>query len=222
MILCGGAPGKRLALPSAKIMIHQGSAGTRGAPRDMEIQLREVLATTGGWPRSSRTTPGARSSRSSSDLDRDYFMTARGGEGLRPHRRDHRPPTRLCPSVAGPGRGRWPGSARGGGWAVTSSAPRRTATAPAGAVRFSALPQLVKRSRVHHVLRALRRGAAEFQGQGGVRRGHEEGGVAGDARLRSAGQSTFDADGLTAGHGGRAPSRLGCRWDRAGPGCRRG
>ncbi|HUC14297.1 MAG TPA: ATP-dependent Clp protease proteolytic subunit, partial [Acidimicrobiales bacterium] len=39
MILCGGARGKRYALPSAKIMIHQGSAGTRGAPRDMEIHL---------------------------------------------------------------------------------------------------------------------------------------------------------------------------------------
>ena len=46
MILCGGAPGMRLALPSAKIMIHQGSAGTRGAPRDMEIHLKEVMATT--------------------------------------------------------------------------------------------------------------------------------------------------------------------------------
>src|SRR5881397_3746972 len=46
MILCGGATGKRLALPSAKIMIHQGTAGTRGAPRDMEIHLREFLATT--------------------------------------------------------------------------------------------------------------------------------------------------------------------------------
>jgi ATP-dependent Clp protease protease subunit len=46
MILCGGAAGKRYAVPSAKIMIHQGSAGARGAPRDMEIHLREVLATT--------------------------------------------------------------------------------------------------------------------------------------------------------------------------------
>ena len=46
MILCGGAPGKRFALPNAKIMIHQGTAGTKGAPRDMEIHLREVLATT--------------------------------------------------------------------------------------------------------------------------------------------------------------------------------
>src|SRR6266568_3884243 len=46
MILAGGAAGKRFAVPSAKIMIHQGSAGTQGAPRDMEIHLREFLATT--------------------------------------------------------------------------------------------------------------------------------------------------------------------------------
>jgi ATP-dependent Clp protease protease subunit len=45
-MLAGGAPDKRLATPNAKIMIHQGSAGTKGAPRDMEVQLREVLSTT--------------------------------------------------------------------------------------------------------------------------------------------------------------------------------
>src|SRR5436305_11553569 len=45
MILAGGAPGKRLALPNAKIMIHQGTAGTgRVTPSDMEIALRETLA----------------------------------------------------------------------------------------------------------------------------------------------------------------------------------
>src|SRR5207244_9704311 len=32
MILCGGAPGKRFALPNAKVMIHQGSGGFRGSP----------------------------------------------------------------------------------------------------------------------------------------------------------------------------------------------
>src|ERR687895_1793548 len=36
MILAGGAPGKRFALPNAKIMIHQGSAGFRGTPADIE------------------------------------------------------------------------------------------------------------------------------------------------------------------------------------------
>src|SRR6202453_742320 len=46
MILSGGSAGKRFALPNSRIMIHQGSAGTRGAPSDMEIQLREVLSLT--------------------------------------------------------------------------------------------------------------------------------------------------------------------------------
>src|ERR671931_651197 len=46
MILCGGAEGKRSALPNSKIMIHQGSAGFRGAPADIDIHAREVLSTT--------------------------------------------------------------------------------------------------------------------------------------------------------------------------------
>src|SRR4029077_12532609 len=44
ILLAGGAPGKRYALPNAKIMIHQGSAGFRGSPTDIDIQAREVLA----------------------------------------------------------------------------------------------------------------------------------------------------------------------------------
>src|ERR671911_846170 len=43
MILAGGAPGKRFALPNAKVMIHQGSAGFRGTPADIQIRAREVL-----------------------------------------------------------------------------------------------------------------------------------------------------------------------------------
>ena len=38
-ILAGGAAGKRMALPNAKMMIHQGSAGFRGTPADIEILL---------------------------------------------------------------------------------------------------------------------------------------------------------------------------------------
>src|SRR2546430_14460985 len=34
MILCGGAAGKRFALPNAKVMIHQGTGGFRGSPAD--------------------------------------------------------------------------------------------------------------------------------------------------------------------------------------------
>jgi ATP-dependent Clp protease, protease subunit len=41
VLLAGGASGKRMALPSAKIMIHQGSAGFRGQVTDIEIQAKE-------------------------------------------------------------------------------------------------------------------------------------------------------------------------------------
>jgi ATP-dependent Clp protease, protease subunit len=76
MILCGGAPGKRLALPNARIMIHQGSAGTRGAPSDMEIQLREVLATTRRMAEIIAHHSGRSVEQVEQDIDRDYFMTA--------------------------------------------------------------------------------------------------------------------------------------------------
>jgi ATP-dependent Clp protease protease subunit len=80
MILCGGATGKRLALPSAKIMIHQGTAGTRGAPRDMEIHLREVLATTRRMAEIIAHHTGKPVEQVERDIDRDYFMTA--GEAM--------------------------------------------------------------------------------------------------------------------------------------------
>ena len=76
MILCGGAPGKRLALPSAKIMIHQGSAGARGAPRDMEIHLREVLATTRRMAEIIAHHSGRPVEQVERDIDRDYYLTA--------------------------------------------------------------------------------------------------------------------------------------------------
>jgi len=76
MILCGGAPGKRLALPNSRIMIHQGSAGTRGAPSDMEIQLREVLATTRRMAEIISHHTGRPLDQVERDIDRDFFMTA--------------------------------------------------------------------------------------------------------------------------------------------------
>jgi ATP-dependent Clp protease, protease subunit len=76
MILCGGASGKRLALPSSKIMIHQGSAGARGAPRDMEIQLREVLAQTRRMAEIISHHTHRPVSQVEQDLDRDFFLTA--------------------------------------------------------------------------------------------------------------------------------------------------
>lgn len=77
MVLCGGAPGKRFALPSARLMIHQGSAGTRGAPSDMEIQLREVLSLTRRMAEIIALHSGRTLDEVERDIDRDHFMTAR-------------------------------------------------------------------------------------------------------------------------------------------------
>jgi len=76
MILCGGAAGKRFALPNARIMIHEGSAGTRGAPRDMEIHLRETLATTQRMVEIIAHHTGQSVEQVKQDVDRDFFMTA--------------------------------------------------------------------------------------------------------------------------------------------------
>jgi ATP-dependent Clp protease protease subunit len=76
MILCAGAPGKRFALPNSRIMIHQGSAGTRGAPSDMEIQLREVLVTTRRMAEIIAHHTGQLVDKVEKDIDRDYFMSA--------------------------------------------------------------------------------------------------------------------------------------------------
>ncbi len=42
-LLAGGAPGKRYALPNARIMIHQPSGGSRGQASDIEIQAAEIM-----------------------------------------------------------------------------------------------------------------------------------------------------------------------------------
>jgi ATP-dependent Clp protease protease subunit len=76
MILCGGTAGKRFSLPNSRIMIHQGSAGTRGAPSDMEIQLREVLALTHRMSEIIAHHSGRPLAQVALDIDRDHYLTA--------------------------------------------------------------------------------------------------------------------------------------------------
>jgi ATP-dependent Clp protease, protease subunit len=75
IILAGGAPGKRFALPNAKIMIHQGSAGFRGTPADIEIHAQEVLATTRQMAEIIARHAGRPVEQVMADIDRDRFMT---------------------------------------------------------------------------------------------------------------------------------------------------
>jgi ATP-dependent Clp protease protease subunit len=75
MILCGGAAGKRAALPNSKVMIHQGSAGFRGTPADIQIHAQEVLATTRQMAEIIARHTGRDFDEVMRDIDRDRFMT---------------------------------------------------------------------------------------------------------------------------------------------------
>lgn len=76
ILMAGGAPGKRFALPNAKIMIHQGSAGFQGTPTDIDIQAREVLALRKRMAEILAKHTGQSLERVETDIDRDKFMTA--------------------------------------------------------------------------------------------------------------------------------------------------
>ena len=75
MILAGGAPGKRFALPNAKIMIHQGSGGFRGTPADIQIAAREILSQTRRMAEIISHHSGRDVEQVMADIDRDHFMT---------------------------------------------------------------------------------------------------------------------------------------------------
>ena len=75
MILCGGAQGKRMALPNAKIMIHQGSAGFRGTPTDIEIHAHEVLSMRQRMAEIIASHSNRPLEAVLKDIDRDHFLT---------------------------------------------------------------------------------------------------------------------------------------------------
>ena len=76
ILLCGGAAKKRYALPNAKIMIHQGSAGFQGTPADIEIHAKEVLALRRRMAEIIAEHTKVDVSQVEKDIDRDRFMTA--------------------------------------------------------------------------------------------------------------------------------------------------
>ena len=75
VIVAGGAPGKRLALPHAKLMIHQGSAGARGAPSDIAIAAREIEASTRQMAEVLSRHTGRALGLVMEDIDRHRFRT---------------------------------------------------------------------------------------------------------------------------------------------------
>lgn len=77
VLLAGGAKGKRYALPNARVMIHQGSAGFQGTPSDIDIQAKEILRYRALLNEILAKHTGQPVDRIERDTDRDYFMSAK-------------------------------------------------------------------------------------------------------------------------------------------------
>ncbi len=75
-LLAGGAPGKRMALPNARILIHQLTGGFSGQATDIEIQAREALDTRRRLDEILAKHTGQPFERITNDTDRDFFMTS--------------------------------------------------------------------------------------------------------------------------------------------------
>lgn len=76
VLLLAGAKGKRYALPSARIMIHQPLGGVRGQATDIEIQAKEILRMRSKLNDIIVKHTGQPIERVEKDTDRDYFMGA--------------------------------------------------------------------------------------------------------------------------------------------------
>jgi len=81
IILAGGAPKKRFALPNAKILIHQLMGGFEGQAADIEIHAREVIQVRQRLDEILADHTGQSVEKVSKDTDRDYFMTAQEAQG---------------------------------------------------------------------------------------------------------------------------------------------
>jgi ATP-dependent Clp protease, protease subunit len=75
-LLAAGSPGKRLALPHSRIMIHQPSGGTRGQATDIEIEAREIIRIRHQLNQIYADCTGKPLERIEADMDRDFFMSA--------------------------------------------------------------------------------------------------------------------------------------------------
>jgi ATP-dependent Clp protease protease subunit len=74
-LLAAGAPGKRIALPNARIMIHQPLGGAQGQATDIEIQAAEILRIKRRLNELLSIHTGQALEKLEKDTDRDFFMS---------------------------------------------------------------------------------------------------------------------------------------------------
>ncbi|MEA2216035.1 MAG: ATP-dependent Clp protease, protease subunit [Solirubrobacteraceae bacterium] len=76
LLLAGGAPGKRMALPNSRILIHQPSGGFEGQAADIEIHAQETLELRRRIDEIYAEHTGQSVARVHDDMDRDRYFTA--------------------------------------------------------------------------------------------------------------------------------------------------
>jgi ATP-dependent Clp protease protease subunit len=74
-LLASGAPGKRIALPNARIMIHQPLGGAQGQATDIEIQAAEILRIKRRLNELLSIHTGQPLKKVEKDTDRDFYMS---------------------------------------------------------------------------------------------------------------------------------------------------
>ena len=75
LIVMGGAEGKRMALPNARLLIHQPSGGFQGQSADVEIHAKEMLETRRRLEEIYASHTGQDSEQLRADMDRDRFFS---------------------------------------------------------------------------------------------------------------------------------------------------
>ncbi len=80
VLLAAGAPGKRSALPNARVLIHQPHGGAQGQSIDMELAVKEMVEMRERMVDILVTATGQPRDKIASDIDRDY--TVRGEDAV--------------------------------------------------------------------------------------------------------------------------------------------
>ena len=75
-LLAAGRPGRRLALPHPRIMIHQPSGGAQGTAADIEVQAKEILYLRAKMNELMSKHTGRPVEQIERDIERDKFMSA--------------------------------------------------------------------------------------------------------------------------------------------------
>ncbi len=76
VLLAAGAPDKRYALPNARIMLHQGTAGFSGSMPDIDIQAKEIMRIRGMMNQILAQHTKQSAKKIIADTDRDFFLSA--------------------------------------------------------------------------------------------------------------------------------------------------